>query len=379
MRASGAGRPLGDGLHHPAANGRVVRASYNSSDNTRQNTSRVFTSGVLAQPGASKDGQEGLSPPLAAHKPQLSLQQEKVSNRNITNGFSKGRARDRCIANKRKMVDLTRLQPLPQPFNRATAPFGAPDLASAPEQPAALPFSNIAASAPAPKAASPAPQTPPAERFHTGAATALAAPALDELTDEDFDAGVPDEKVQEVYKNECPPDVHVVNTLEGARKVMAMLMSPALAGRTFGCDTEVMDIDVTSQSPCCHGKVICFSVYCGPDVDFSGAASQDGAPARSMLWVDTWLDGDESRADEAAAIVETFRPFWESAAHRKVWHNYSFDRHVIERMGIRCAGFDGDTMHMARLEDSSRIGRGGYSLEALTSESEPSLYHIVKC
>ena len=65
-----------------------------------------------------------------------------------------------------------------------------------------------------------------------------------------------------------------------------------------------------------------------------------------------------------------FRPFFESERHKKVWHNYSFDRHVLERMGVTCKGFFGDTMHMARLWDSSRTGRGGYSLEALSAEEE---------
>ena len=37
-----------------------------------------------------------------------------------------------------------------------------------------------------------------------------------------------------------------------------------------------------------------------------------------MLWVDTWLDGEEGRQEEAAAIVEAFRPFWESQQHKKV-------------------------------------------------------------
>jgi hypothetical protein len=37
-----------------------------------------------------------------------------------------------------------------------------------------------------------------------------------------------------------------------------------------------------------------------------------------MLWVDTWLDGEEGRQEEAAAIAETFRPFWESQQHKKV-------------------------------------------------------------
>ena len=50
----------------------------------------------------------------------------------------------------------------------------------------------------------------------------------------------------------------------------------------------------------------------------------------------------------------------------QVWHNYSFDRHVLERHGLAMRGFGGDTMHMARLWDSSRMMRGGYSLEALS-------------
>lgn len=65
--------------------------------------------------------------------------------------------------------------------------------------------------------------------------------------------------------------------------------------------------------------MICFSVYAGPEVHFGeGPAPTGGTPRRSMLWVDTWLDGDEARQEEAAAIVEAFRPFWESEAHKKV-------------------------------------------------------------
>jgi len=188
--------------------------------------------------------------------------------------------------------------------------------------------------------------------------------------------------MKKFYHNEPPRDVHVVETVEEARRVVALLMTDEMAaGRTFACDTEVMGIDVTRESPCCHGTVTCFSLYCGPDVDFGGSGTDrrgdtdtdsdtDVNDNRTMLWVDTWLNGDEGRAAEALEILETFRPFFESSAHRKVWHNYSFDRHVMERMGITCKGFFGDTMHMARLWDSSRTGRGGYSLEALTTEEE---------
>lgn len=56
------------------------------------------------------------------------------------------------------------------------------------------------------------------------------------------------------------------------------------------------------------------------------------------------------------------------SSRAQVWHNYSFDRHVMEQLGLGMRGFGGDTMHMARLWDSSRMTRGGYSLEALSSE-----------
>jgi len=46
---------------------------------------------------------------------------------------------------------------------------------------------------------------------------------------------------------------------------------------------------------------------------------------RHYLWVDTKKIGPES--------WEIFRPYWESAEIKKVWHNYSFDRHVIENHG----------------------------------------------
>jgi hypothetical protein len=50
----------------------------------------------------------------------------------------------------------------------------------------------------------------------------------------------------------------------------------------------------------------------------------------------------------AAAILEAFRPFLESEAAPKIWHNYGFDRHVLSNKGVALGGFAGDTMHMAR-------------------------------
>ncbi|URE30153.1 PolI-like DNA polymerase [Musa troglodytarum] len=51
-----------------------------------------------------------------------------------------------------------------------------------------------------------------------------------------------------------------------------------------------------------------------------------------------------------------------------VWHNYSFDSHVLGNCDIKLSGFHADTMHLARLFDSSRRANGGYSLEALTND-----------
>lgn len=48
-----------------------------------------------------------------------------------------------------------------------------------------------------------------------------------------------------------------------------------------------------------------------------------------------------------------------------MWHNYSFDRHVLSNHDIHCRGFGGDTMHMARLENSAR---DKYALEVLSAD-----------
>lgn len=43
---------------------------------------------------------------------------------------------------------------------------------------------------------------------------------------------------------------------------------------------------------------------------------------------------------------------------QQVWHNYSFDSHVLSNHNIKTGGFVGDTMHMARLYDSTRDDKG---------------------
>ena len=71
----------------------------------------------------------------------------------------------------------------------------------------------------------------------------------------------------------------------------------------------------------------------------------------------------------------------------QVWHNYSFDKHILQRHGLgispellakhgrspeqvtlRLSGFAADTMHMARLHDAVRKAPKSYSLASLTSD-----------
>ncbi|EFA79328.1 mitochondrial DNA polymerase A [Heterostelium album PN500] len=146
------------------------------------------------------------------------------------------------------------------------------------------------------------------------------------------------------------PNVTVVNDVEKAKAIVNQLLS--LTYLYHACDTEVVDLDLKKQSPIGHGRIICFSVYCGPDIDFGTG---------SRLWVDTM-------GEQGNEILEVFRPYFESESIYKVWHNYGFDRHIFYNHNIDVKGFGGDTLHMARLWDAARNGRGGYSLEGLSKE-----------
>ena len=148
----------------------------------------------------------------------------------------------------------------------------------------------------------------------------------------------------------------IVRTKEQAKIVMEKLMN-ADPSIFHACDTEVMDINLKEVGPVGNGYVTCLSVYSGPDFDYGL-----GAPKGSTLWIDN--------LDDAHGILQEFKPWMEDERFKKIWHNYGFDRHVMWNEGIDCRGFGGDTMHMARLQDTSRLknGGGGYSLEALTAE-----------
>lgn len=141
-------------------------------------------------------------------------------------------------------------------------------------------------------------------------------------------------------------EVHMVLDCESARRAVEVLAQHNHL--VHACDTEVAGLDL-SKSPLGQGTVICVSVYSGPEIDFGSG------PGRA-LWVDTTAEG----------VLDELRGWLEDERALKVWHNYGFDRHVLYNHDIDVRGFGGDTMHMARLWDASRLA--GYSLEALTNE-----------
>ncbi|KAL4152440.1 hypothetical protein PRNP1_009370 [Phytophthora ramorum] len=144
--------------------------------------------------------------------------------------------------------------------------------------------------------------------------------------------------------------VNLIQDEEGARRVLDKIK--ALGPDHFhACDTEVGQIDIKAVGPVGNGVVSCLSLYSGPDVDYGNGP---------YVWVDN--------LDSAEGTLQYFKTFLESKQYRKVWHNYSFDRHVLYNHGINVQGLGGDTMHMARLWNTARFQNGGYSLEALTAD-----------
>ena len=149
-----------------------------------------------------------------------------------------------------------------------------------------------------------------------------------------------------------------VLTVEQARIVMKRLMSEESKKILHACDTEVMAIDVKKVGPVGNGYVTCASIYSGPDFDY-GLGDGPG----TSLWIDN--------IDDSFGLLQEFKQWFEDERFYKVWHNYGFDRHVMWSEGIDVLGFGGDTMHMARLQNTARLQRTtdrGYGLEALTSD-----------
>ncbi|KAL6596139.1 hypothetical protein ACP70R_047503 [Stipagrostis hirtigluma subsp. patula] len=149
--------------------------------------------------------------------------------------------------------------------------------------------------------------------------------------------------------------VLVVDNIESARSTVKLLITK-YKSFIHACHPEVADIDAKKKTPVGHGEVICFSIYSAN----SDVQAADFGNGKTCIWVDV-LDGGRG-------VLMEFAPFFEDPSIKKVWHNYSFDSHVIENYGVKVAGFHADTMHLARLWDSSRKNDGGYSLEGLTND-----------
>lgn len=142
--------------------------------------------------------------------------------------------------------------------------------------------------------------------------------------------------------------VTIVDNCDKAEKVLKIMRAHPEA--IWACDTEVADINLKEQGPVGNGKVICASIFGGDHIDFGSGTA---------IWIDNTNE-----------VLQSFKGWFEDDHFKKVWHNYGFDRHVMYNEGIDCKGFFGDTMHMARLWDTSRDkinSGGGYSLASLTT------------
>lgn len=82
-------------------------------------------------------------------------------------------------------------------------------------------------------------------------------------------------------------------------------------------DTETIDLEVKEESPVGKGNIICFTGYCGPDVDFGNGP---------RLFVDNF--------GERADYVQLFKQYFEDENYLKAWFNYGFDRHIFYNHGI---------------------------------------------
>jgi len=76
---------------------------------------------------------------------------------------------------------------------------------------------------------------------------------------------------------------------------------------------QVSHIDVSKESPCGHGTVICFSVYCGQNAHFGELVDDEPADGivQNQLWVDTLADEHKDqvymRFTYASARVQLWR------------------------------------------------------------------------
>ena len=99
-------------------------------------------------------------------------------------------------------------------------------------------------------------------------------------------------------------------------------------------------------------------LVCGPVGNGYGPAFDYGLGDGPVLVL--WIDN----IDDACGVLQQFKDWQENERYLKVWHNVGLDRHILWNEGINVQGFGGDTMHMARLQNTSRTQ---FPLEALTT------------
>lgn len=79
-------------------------------------------------------------------------------------------------------------------------------------------------------------------------------------------------------------------------------------------------------------------MFVGPDINFGSGP---------RLFIDNYADAD--------GVIMEFKEYLEDQKYLKCFHNYGYDRHIFYNHGIDVQGFGGDTMHMARLFDPSKM------------------------
>jgi hypothetical protein len=80
-------------------------------------------------------------------------------------------------------------------------------------------------------------------------------------------------KLNLAFKQELRiPSVTIVRDIEHAKKTVEILKK--LKNRFHAWDTETLGINPKEQSPVGNGKVMCFSCFAGPDVDFGNGPSK---------------------------------------------------------------------------------------------------------
>lgn len=142
------------------------------------------------------------------------------------------------------------------------------------------------------------------------------------------------------FRKHCKvPGITVVHDRKTATRALKELRR--LQDRSHAWDTEAVNVGGILKddwrSPVTHGQVICATCFCGDDADFGNGP---------RLLIDN--DGPAN-----GLLQKLFKGYFEDIKFKKVFHNYSFDRHLLARHDIRVRGFHADTLHLARLIDTS--------------------------